>query len=93
MTVVHNGVNHQVAVQPGPHGRDAFQAEIRRIFSLADNDSIQLTFGCKVPGTGEFDSPCSFFSCQKNARLTHRPAPRPQSHCRPRDHAGGVGYI
>ena len=56
MTVVHNGVTHQVTVEPGPDGRERFQAEIRRIFNLGENDAIQLTFGCRVPGTGEWYS-------------------------------------
>jgi len=53
MTVVHNGVTHQVTVEPGPDGRERFQAEIRHIFNLGENDAIQLTFGCRIPGTGE----------------------------------------
>jgi hypothetical protein len=58
MTVVHNGVTHQVTVEPGPDGRERFQSEIRRIFNLGENDAIQLTFGCRVPGTGEHLIPC-----------------------------------
>ena len=55
MTVVHNGVTHQVTVEPGPNGKERFQAEIRKIFNLGESDAIQLTFGCRVPGTGEHD--------------------------------------
>lgn len=53
MTVVHNGVTHQVTVEPGPNGQERFQATIRKIFNLGESDAIQLTFGCRVPGAGE----------------------------------------
>ena len=52
MTVVHNGVTHQVRVEPGPDGRERFQSMIRKIFNLGEEDAIQLTFGCRVPGAG-----------------------------------------
>jgi hypothetical protein len=65
MTVVHNGITHQVSVQPGASGRDAFQTEIRRIFGLAESDAIQLTFGCKVPGTGELINPSTLIKFEK----------------------------
>ena len=53
MTVIHNGVSHQVRVEPGVDGQQRFQATIRKIFKLADTDAIHLTFGCKAPGAGE----------------------------------------
>ena len=28
--------------------------QIRSIFGLAEEDSVQLTFGCKVPGSSEW---------------------------------------
>ena len=43
----------QVAVQPGPEGKRQFLDRIKAIFGLEDDESIALTFGCKVPGTGE----------------------------------------
>ena len=52
MTVVHEGVTHQVAVEPGKEGQEKFKADIRRIFGLSEQDAIQLTFGCRVPGSG-----------------------------------------
>lgn len=52
MTVVHNGVTHQVRVDSGPGGRERFQSMIRKIFNLGEEDAIQLTFGCRVPGAG-----------------------------------------
>lgn len=53
MTVVHNGVTHQVAVESGADGQRRFQETIRKIFNLSETDAIQLTFGCRVPGAGE----------------------------------------
>eukprot|EP00890_Picochlorum_soloecismus_P005840 jgi/Picsp_1/6257/NSC_03611-R1_protein len=53
MTVVHDGITHQVAVEPGDKGQVKFQADIRRIFGLEETDAIQLTFGCRVPGSGQ----------------------------------------
>ncbi|GAB4813230.1 hypothetical protein N2152v2_000276 [Parachlorella kessleri] len=53
MTIVHNGTSHQVAVQPGPDGKRLFLDRIKAIFNLEDDESIALTFGCKVPGTGQ----------------------------------------
>jgi len=56
MTVVHDGITHQVAVEPGEMGQVKFQADIRRIFGLEETDAIQLTFGCRVPGSGRCSS-------------------------------------
>jgi len=65
MTVSHNSVQHLLEVKPGEAGKVEFQQNIRRIFGLSPEDVIDLTFGCKAPGTGELDclnyratSPC-----------------------------------
>jgi hypothetical protein len=65
MTVSHNSVQHLLEVKPGEAGKVEFQQNIRRIFGLGPEDVIDLTFGCKAPGTGELDclnyratSPC-----------------------------------
>ncbi|WPT15037.1 hypothetical protein PSENEW3_00002978 [Picochlorum sp. SENEW3] len=49
MTVVHEGVTHQVVVEPGEEGQRKFQDDIRRIFGLEGHETIQLTFGCRIP--------------------------------------------
>lgn len=54
MTVVHGGETYQVSVEPGPEGQAEFMRQIRSIFGLAPEDSVQLTFGCKVPGSSEW---------------------------------------
>ena len=46
------GETFQLSVAPGPEGQAEFMSQIRSIFGLADGDSVQLTFGCKVPGSG-----------------------------------------
>ncbi|EFN56022.1 hypothetical protein CHLNCDRAFT_13478, partial [Chlorella variabilis] len=65
MSVVHEGSTHQLAVHPGPQGRSEFEAAIRRIFGLAPDATVQLTFGCRLPdnsgevtleGSGSFDA-------------------------------------
>lgn len=53
MSVVHQGVTHQVEVEPGVEGREKFLKEIRRIFQLSESAEVALSFGCKVPGSGE----------------------------------------
>ena len=55
MTVSHNSVQHLLEVKPGEAGKVEFQQNIRRIFGLAPEDLIELTFGCKAPGTGKPD--------------------------------------
>lgn len=40
------------AVQAGEEGRAKFQADVRRVLELDDDEDIQLSFGCKVPDTG-----------------------------------------
>lgn len=49
MTVVHEGLTHQVIVEPGEEGQKKFQDDIRRIFGLEGHETIQLTFGCRIP--------------------------------------------
>ncbi len=53
MTVSHNSVQHLLEVKPGEAGKVEFQQNIRRIFGLSPEDVIELTFGCKAPGTGK----------------------------------------
>jgi hypothetical protein len=53
MSVVYNGKVHQIRVQPGPIGQEKFRDEIRNIFNLSEEDTIELTFGCKIPGSRE----------------------------------------
>ncbi len=60
MTVSHNSVQHLLEVKPGEAGKVEFQQNIRRIFGLSAEDVIELTFGCKAPGTGKLEC----FSCQ-----------------------------
>lgn len=52
MIVSHNGVQHTLFVKPGAQGKLEFQQRVRDIFGLNANDIIDLTFGCKAPGTG-----------------------------------------
>lgn len=50
MTVVYEGASHSIVVNPGPEGQRQFMSEIRRIYGLKSSDSVQLTFGCRLPG-------------------------------------------
>lgn len=52
MTIMYDGVAHKVAVEPGQRGKERFENEIRSIFGLGPNDSIQLSFGVKIPLPG-----------------------------------------
>ncbi|KAK9917157.1 hypothetical protein WJX75_001421 [Coccomyxa subellipsoidea] len=45
--------SQQAKVRQGPEGRSKFQRDVRKIFGLQDGEEIVLSFGCKVPGTGE----------------------------------------
>lgn len=49
-TIVCNGRQVSLPIQPGEEGRRAFEARIRELFSLGDEE-ICLTFGCRVPGS------------------------------------------
>jgi hypothetical protein len=40
-------------VQAGEEGAVQFQDRIRRVLQLPPDAQLNLTFGCKVPGTGE----------------------------------------
>ncbi|KAL0037501.1 hypothetical protein WJX77_000365 [Trebouxia sp. C0004] len=55
MTVSHHSVQHLLEVKSGEAGKVEFQQNIRRIFGLRPEDVIELTFGCKAPGTGGTD--------------------------------------
>lgn len=50
MAVVLNGREHRITVEPGPQGRRQFEREIRRLFSLAEDDELEFTFDCQAPG-------------------------------------------
>jgi hypothetical protein len=52
MAVVLNGQEHRITVEPGPRGRKQFEAEIRRLFRLSQDDELEFTFDCQAPGEG-----------------------------------------
>jgi hypothetical protein len=82
MTVCHNGVSHHVLVEPGPEGQQQFQATVRRIFGLEEDDAMQLTFGCKVPGSpGErrWTACCASPAGRAISRSYPPPSPPPAS--------------
>ncbi|KAL6746664.1 hypothetical protein V8C86DRAFT_1761746, partial [Haematococcus lacustris] len=50
MSIHHNGETHLVKVSPGPEGLRSFQAEVRRLLRLQDDQEFEISFECKVPG-------------------------------------------
>jgi hypothetical protein len=50
MAVVLNGTEHRITVEPGSDGRRHFEREIRRLFSLSQEDELEFTFDCQAPG-------------------------------------------
>ena len=52
MTVTHGNAQYMLEVKPGLQGMLEFQQNIRAIFGLDPSHIIDLTFGCKAPGTG-----------------------------------------
>lgn len=52
MAVVLNGKEHRITVEPGRNGRQQFEKEIRRLFSLSSDDELEFTFDCQTPGEG-----------------------------------------
>ncbi|KAL6763364.1 hypothetical protein V8C86DRAFT_350291 [Haematococcus lacustris] len=50
MSIHHNGETHLVKVSPGPEGLLRFQAEVRRLLRLQDDQEFEISFECKVPG-------------------------------------------
>jgi hypothetical protein len=52
MAVVLNGQEHRITVEPGRTGRRQFEREIRRLFSLSQEDELEFTFDCQTPGEG-----------------------------------------
>ena len=77
MTVSHNSVQYLLEVKPGEAGKVEFQQTIRNVFGLGPEDVIELTFGCKAPGTGKLDcvncratSPCCLDSLIALAMLS-----------------------
>ena len=49
MAVVLNGQEHRITVEPGRAGRRQFEKEIRRLFSLSQEDELEFTFDCQAP--------------------------------------------
>ncbi|KAG1667779.1 hypothetical protein FOA52_010816 [Chlamydomonas sp. UWO 241] len=49
MAVVFNGKMVKLPITPGPDGVEIFKREVRRIFQLADDVSLDVTFELKVP--------------------------------------------
>ena len=39
------------AVKAGEEGRQAFMAIVRGLFGLSEGQELELSFGCKVPGS------------------------------------------
>jgi hypothetical protein len=94
MTVIHQGQTYQVQVKPGEAGKVEFDRTIREIFGLNDGDDIQLTFGCKVPGSSAeltlegweaFDAAVHCASISAGLRSGNTPSPRKQQQ------GGGIG--
>ena len=56
MAVVLNGKEHRITVEPGRNGRQQFEKEIRRLFSLSSDDELEFTFDCQTPGEGVLSS-------------------------------------
>lgn len=103
MTVVHQNVVHQVVVKPGENGQRKFQEDIRRIFGLQEDDTIQLTFGCKVPGSvhevtlegwESYDAAvhCASLSAGQREKRMHTPSPNKRVVTR-RGSSGGTGVL
>ena len=53
MAVVFEGRQHRITVHPGPDSRDTFERAVRTLFRLSDEDELDMTFDCAVPGSGE----------------------------------------
>lgn len=66
MTVTHGNAQYMLEVKPGLQGMLEFQQNIRAIFGLDPSHIIDLTFGCKAPGTGLLLHPSAtaFNTCQ-----------------------------
>ncbi|KAG1667778.1 hypothetical protein FOA52_010815 [Chlamydomonas sp. UWO 241] len=56
MAVVFNGKMVKLPITPGPDGVEIFKREVRRIFQLADDVSLDVTFELKVPTLVEDNS-------------------------------------
>lgn len=87
MTVIHLGQTYQVQVKGGEAGKAEFDRSIRDIFGLNGGDDIQLTFGCKVPGSSTeltlegweaFDAAVHCASISAGLRSGNTPSPRKQ---------------
>jgi hypothetical protein len=69
MAVVLNGQEHRITVEPGPQGRSQFEAEIRRLFGLSQDDELEFTFDCQAPGEGMCYAACHSGMMDINAIL------------------------
>lgn len=52
MSIHFHNTTYWLEVRPGPEGLSKFQSEVRRLLGLSDNQDFDITFECKVPGTG-----------------------------------------
>lgn len=50
-TMPHNQCVPACPASPGEEGREDFIAKVRAIFGLREEDGMDLSFGCKVPGS------------------------------------------
>lgn len=51
MTLTVHGFKHAVPVSPGPAGMAAFQSDVRRLFGLREDESVDISFSCVTPGS------------------------------------------
>ncbi|GFH23655.1 predicted protein, partial [Haematococcus lacustris] len=52
MSIHHNGETHLVKVSPGPEGLLRFQAEVRRLLRLQDDQEFEISFECNIMSLG-----------------------------------------
>ena len=57
------------AVKAGEEGRQAFMATVRGLFGLSEGQELELSFGCKVPGSPgtRFALTCLLRCCLHNS--------------------------
>lgn len=53
VTVKHNGKKYKIHVQPGEAGAKAFEADVRRLLQLPEDQSLDFNFEIKAPITGD----------------------------------------
>lgn len=82
MSIHHNNRTYWLEVHPGTEGQVRFEEEVRHLLGLDDTQSFDITFECKVPGTGNsmelqglkaFDAAvfCASISAAERAKLDH----------------------